>query len=144
LRSTGQWQWKITLHNFRKSLDTVFDPHIIIYEKPIGCPPHPAGFSFFNNIAAAILMIVFYDATGVRRQAGMHVERINRTINEIFTSQPISEKELREVLGHTPRQVVAGVFLGVDIALIVWVAFQYFPKINQVGGIKIESFLEKI
>ena len=75
-------------------------------------------------IAVAIMMIVVYDATGVRRQAGMHAERINRIINEIFTGQPISEKELKEVLGHTPRQVIAGVFLGLLVALIVWVRFQ--------------------
>ena len=75
-------------------------------------------------ISVAIMMIVLYDATGVRRQAGMHAERINRIINEIFTGQPISEKELKEVLGHTPRQVIAGVLLGVTIALIVWASFQ--------------------
>jgi hypothetical protein len=64
---------------------------------------------------------VIYDAAGVRRQAGMHAERINHIINEFFSGQPISEKELKEVLGHTPRQVIAGVFLGISIALVVWV-----------------------
>lgn len=72
-------------------------------------------------VALAITMIVIYDAAGVRRQAGMHAERINHIINEFFSGQPISEKELKEVLGHTPRQVIAGVFLGISIALVVWV-----------------------
>jgi acid phosphatase family membrane protein YuiD len=75
-------------------------------------------------IAVAITMIVIYDAAGVRRQAGMHAERINRMINELFTGQPINEKQLKEVLGHTPRQVIAGVLFGFLIALGVWAAFQ--------------------
>jgi acid phosphatase family membrane protein YuiD len=59
-------------------------------------------------VSFAITMIVVYDAAGVRRQAGMHAERINRMINEIFAGQPINEKQLKEVIGHTPRQVIAG------------------------------------
>jgi uncharacterized protein len=75
-------------------------------------------------LAVAITMIVIYDAAGVRRQAGMHAERINRMINEIFTGQPINEKQLKEVLGHTPRQVIAGVIFGFLVALGVWAAYQ--------------------
>jgi uncharacterized protein len=75
-------------------------------------------------VAVAVMMVVIYDAAGVRRQAGIHAERINRMINEIFAGQPINEKQLKEVLGHTPRQVVAGVILGVLTALGVWAAFQ--------------------
>ncbi len=75
-------------------------------------------------LAVAITMIVLYDAAGVRRQAGMHAERINRMINELFTGQPLSEKQLKEVLGHTPRQVIAGVLFGLAIAFVVWLIFQ--------------------
>jgi acid phosphatase family membrane protein YuiD len=69
-------------------------------------------------------MIVVYDAAGVRRQAGMHAERINKMINELFSGQPISEQSLKEVLGHTPRQVIAGVFFGMAIAVVVWMIFE--------------------
>jgi uncharacterized protein len=75
-------------------------------------------------LAVAITMIVIYDAAGVRRQAGMHAERINRLINEFFSGQPLNEKQLKEVLGHTPRQVIAGVFFGLAIAVVVWMLFQ--------------------
>lgn len=75
-------------------------------------------------LAMAITMIVVYDAAGVRRQAGMHAERINRMINELFTGQPLNEKQLKEVLGHTPRQVIAGVFFGLSIAVVVWSIFR--------------------
>ena len=72
-------------------------------------------------VAFTVMMIVVYDAAGVRRQAGFHAKKINKIIDELFAGHPISEDQLKEVLGHTPRQVVAGVILGLIIALVVWV-----------------------
>jgi uncharacterized protein len=81
-------------------------------------------FHGFNDplfgLAVAISMIVLYDATGVRRQAGMQAQKINRIIEELLQGHPISEKQLKEVLGHTPIEVGGGVILGVAIALAVW------------------------
>jgi uncharacterized protein len=71
-------------------------------------------------IAFAITMIVVYDAAGVRRQAGIHAEKINLLISELFSGQPISEDLLKEVLGHTPRQVIGGLMLGIVIAVLLW------------------------
>ncbi len=69
-------------------------------------------------LAFAIAMIVVYDAAGVRREAGRHAEKINILINEFFSGYPISEKQLKEVIGHTPAQVLAGVLLGLGTALL--------------------------
>ena len=81
-------------------------------------------FSGFDTpafaLAFAISMIVVYDAAGVRRQAGIHAQRLNILIGELFSGQPISEEQLKEVLGHTPRQVVAGVLLGLLVPLIYY------------------------
>ena len=71
-------------------------------------------------VALALAMVVLYDAAGVRRQAGMHAERINMIINELFSGQPISEENLKEVLGHTPIEVIGGVFLGVVVSWGIW------------------------
>lgn len=71
------------------------------------------------TIAFATALIVIYDAAGVRRQAGYHAEKINLIIEELFSGQPLSEESLKEVLGHTPRQVFVGTVLGIIIALIV-------------------------
>ncbi len=81
-------------------------------------------FDGFNTslfaLAVAVAMIVVYDAAGVRREAGRHAERINILINELFSGHPISEKQLKEVIGHTPAQVIAGVILGLSSALIYY------------------------
>ena len=78
-------------------------------------------FHGFNNplfaVTFAISMIVLYDATGVRRQAGYHAQKINLLIDELFRGQPISEKQLKEVLGHSPLEVVGGTLLGILVAL---------------------------
>ena len=71
-------------------------------------------------LSVAVAMIVIYDAAGVRREAGRHAEKINILINEFFSGQPISEKQLKEVIGHTPSQVIAGVLLGFGTALLFY------------------------
>jgi len=84
-------------------------------------------FDGFNSpvfgLAVAMSMIVVYDAVSVRRQAGLQAKMINEMVRMIFAGQPISQKQLREVLGHTPVEAFAGIFLGILIALAVWVLF---------------------
>ncbi len=71
-------------------------------------------------VAFAITMIVVYDASGVRRQAGIHAQKINQLFEEFLHGEPIEIEKLKEVLGHTPAQVFGGIFLGVVVALVVW------------------------
>ena len=74
-------------------------------------------------LAVAMTMIVIYDAAGVRREAGRHAEKINILLNEFFSGHPISEKQLKEVIGHTPAQVLAGICLGVGTALLFYISW---------------------
>lgn len=79
------------------------------------------GFDFaVFALAIAITMIVIYDAAGVRREAGRHAEKINILIEELLAGHPISDKQLREVLGHTPMEVLGGIFLGIIVGLLYW------------------------
>ena len=74
-------------------------------------------------LGVVITMVVTYDAAGVRQQAGIHAQRINMLFDEIMSGQPLNEKELdelREVLGHTPLEVVGGIILGLLVAIIQW------------------------
>ncbi len=74
-------------------------------------------------LAFAVSMIVIYDAAGVRREAGRHAEKLNILVNEFFSGQPISEKQLKEVIGHTPAQVLAGIALGVGTVLLFYLSW---------------------
>ncbi|MBN2388917.1 MAG: divergent PAP2 family protein [Anaerolineales bacterium] len=71
-------------------------------------------------LSVAIAMIVVYDATGVRRQAGMQAEKINILVTELLKGHPISQLQLREVLGHTPIEALGGVLLGLTVAQALW------------------------
>jgi acid phosphatase family membrane protein YuiD len=75
------------------------------------------------GLAVAVAMVVIYDATNIRRQAGLHAEVLNQIMQEFFHGQPVSEKKLREVLGHTPFQAFVGILLGIVISLVIWLLF---------------------
>jgi hypothetical protein len=95
-------------------------------------------------LAGAVALVVMYDAIGVRREAGKHADILNEMVRWVFgrAAMPADErqqiltrtpalketlhppegrlpKELKELLGHTPSQVVAGCLLGILVAL--WV-----------------------
>ncbi|KAF7839810.1 putative membrane protein yuiD [Senna tora] len=69
--------------------------------------------------ALILACIVMYDATGVRLQAGRQAEVLNQIVYELPAEHPLAEsRPLRELLGHTPPQVVAGGLLGIVTAAI--------------------------
>jgi len=74
-------------------------------------------------LGVAITMIVTYDAAGVRQQAGIHAQRINVIVEELLHGHPISDNDLREVLGHTPLEVLGGIILGLVVATSQWLAW---------------------
>lgn len=84
-------------------------------------------FDGFNHptfaLAVAISMIVLYDAAGVRRQAGIHAARINMIFKEIWEGRPVGEKDLKEMLGHSPLEVLGGILTGILTALFVWMVW---------------------
>jgi uncharacterized protein len=69
-------------------------------------------------IALTLAMVVVYDSMGIRRQAGFHAQQINLLVEELFSGHAVSDKRLKEVLGHTPREVVGGVALGLFIPIL--------------------------
>ena len=70
-------------------------------------------------IALALSVIVMYDATGVRREAGEHAKRINILIEEWMTRNNMKiDNNLKELLGHTPFEVIMGLILGIIIGVI--------------------------
>lgn len=73
-------------------------------------------------IAAGIALIVMYDATGVRRAAGLHAEYLNviaQELSHIFKKDGQETKALKTLLGHTYLQVIAGMIQGILVAVFV-------------------------
>ena len=71
--------------------------------------------------AAALVFssVVMYDATGVRRETGRQAEVINRILQDVLINgRPISNVELKELVGHKPIEVAAGALLGIVIAVV--------------------------
>ncbi len=75
-------------------------------------------------LGVVITMVVTYDAAGVRQQAGIHAQRINVIMAELLKGHPINERDLREVLGHTPLEVVGGILLGIAVATGQWLVWK--------------------
>ncbi|NOQ38781.1 MAG: divergent PAP2 family protein [Anaerolineales bacterium] len=72
-------------------------------------------------VASILAMIVIYDATGIRREAGRQAVLINTIIEEIAKGKLSQHKRLKEVLGHTPGEAILGTLLGLGISLIFWI-----------------------
>jgi len=70
-------------------------------------------------ICFVFAVIVMYDASGVRRAAGQHAAVLNKLIDSwAHHSDEFDNIELKELLGHTPLQVVLGGLLGVIVGLL--------------------------
>ncbi|KAI3763488.1 hypothetical protein L2E82_13384 [Cichorium intybus] len=84
----------------------------------VGLQDGLGGSSFAT--ALIIACIVMYDATGVRLQAGRQAEVLNQIVYELPAEHPLAEsRPLRELLGHTPPQVIAGGLLGTMTAILI-------------------------
>ncbi len=72
------------------------------------------------GIAVILAMIVMYDSAGVRQSVSQQSMVLNRIVSELKLRQPLIkiEADLRELVGHTPFQVIAGSALGIAIAWI--------------------------
>src|SRR5438874_9874371 len=69
-------------------------------------------------IALIFSIVVMYDAQGVRRAAGRQAAVLNRLVEDMVRMRGIQEDRLRELLGHTPVEVLVGGALGVTVGLL--------------------------
>lgn len=68
-------------------------------------------------VSVVLAMVVMYDAAGIRQAAGKQAQKINAIVEELLAGHPLNEEQLRELLGHTPLQVLVGALIG---ALAGW------------------------
>ncbi|MEW6308214.1 MAG: divergent PAP2 family protein [Bacillota bacterium] len=70
-------------------------------------------------VATVFALIVMYDAAGVRQAAGKQAQVLNKIVDELATRHVLQERRLKELLGHTPVEVLAGALLGITVAVLV-------------------------
>ncbi len=81
------------------------------------------GFGTFEFAMAFVFaIIVCKDAMGVRLETGKQAFILNEIIrsSELLLSKELPEVKLKEFVGHTPSQVLAGVFLGIGNAILMY------------------------
>ncbi len=69
-------------------------------------------------IAAMFALVVISDAQGVRRATGQQAEILNKILEDIYWKKKIQEDRLKELIGHTPVQVIAGLIVGLIVGFI--------------------------
>ncbi|MCX7780228.1 MAG: divergent PAP2 family protein [Negativicutes bacterium] len=69
-------------------------------------------------VAFVLASIVMYDAAGVRRAAGKQAKVINKLVREMKVEHKVRDTRLKELLGHTPLEVLAGAVLGFAVAYL--------------------------
>ena len=70
-------------------------------------------------VATVLAFVVLYDAQGIRRQAGNQARIINRMLQNVENAGIKVDKNLKELLGHTPLQVLGGTLLGIIVAILM-------------------------
>jgi acid phosphatase family membrane protein YuiD len=74
--------------------------------------------SVYFALAASFAIVVMFDAQGVRRASGRQARILNKVMEDIYWQGRIKENRLRELIGHTPIEVIIGFCLGIIIAII--------------------------
>ena len=114
--TSRQWKWAL----FFAAGGMPSSHSALIVSTALGCGLHYGFDSPVFALGVAIAMIVVYDATGVRRQAGIQAKKINDMVEELLKGHPLSQETLREVIGHTPLEAFGGVLLGLVVAQGLW------------------------
>lgn len=77
----------------------------------------------FDSIEFAICtvfgLIVMYDASGVRRAVGKQAAILNKIVEDLQNRKHIEHETLKELIGHTPKEVILGAILGIVVGAIM-------------------------
>lgn len=69
-------------------------------------------------VSFAFAIIVMFDASTVRRATGQQARLLNQMVDELFKQHRFSEQKLLELLGHTRMEVLAGMMVGIVVAVL--------------------------
>lgn len=75
--------------------------------------------SILFGMSLVYSLIIMFDAAGVRRNVGRQAMLLNKIVDEMSKGKQVEEQKLKELLGHTPKEVFVGAFMGIIISLII-------------------------
>ncbi len=70
-------------------------------------------------VSVVLAAVVMYDAAGVRRAVSIQARILNQMMADYFDNKGIQQQRLRELIGHTPFQVLIGAMLGFAVGFLV-------------------------
>ncbi len=78
----------------------------------------------FNSTMFAVsggyALVVMYDAAGIRKNTGKIAKQLNQIIRDFYKSDlKTKSAQLKELLGHTPNEVIIGALLGALLAFML-------------------------
>ena len=73
----------------------------------------------FFGAVAFFSLVIMYDATGIRRAAGKQAQILNRMLDELKDYHKLETIRLKELLGHTPLEVILGAAYGAFLAVVL-------------------------
>lgn len=80
--------------------------------------------STYFAISLVLTMVVMYDASGVRRAAGEQAAILNKLVENFGREDlQVTGKRLKELLGHSHLEVIAGAALGIAVAVVMYAIF---------------------
>ncbi len=70
-------------------------------------------------VSVAFTVITLFDAQGVRRWSGRQAQVLNKMLEDMYFKRRIQEQRVKEMLGHTPIEVLAGMAVGILTATLL-------------------------
>ena len=70
-------------------------------------------------ITIVFTVIIMFDAAGFRRSVGRQASLLNTIMDDIYVGRKVPEERVRELLGHTPVEVIAGGVIGIGMGLLL-------------------------
>ena len=71
-------------------------------------------------LATVFALVTMFDAQGVRRDTGKQAELLNKIMDDIYFRGKIESEKLKELIGHTPIQVLMGALMGLFLAMYLY------------------------
>ncbi len=75
--------------------------------------------SYIFALSLVFAFVVMYDAAGVRRAAGKQAAVLNEIVERLQEGKDVPQEKLKELIGHTPIEVIVGAILGFVVAKLL-------------------------